>query len=383
VLSALVTDGHSRAALAGVRALGLAGVGVRSLSSTACAPAAWSRHASASDLGPPSTDERAFVARIAELARRHGPLVVFPGQEQAVGALARHAAGLDDHAVFPYSDPEVVLTLTDKSKLAPLAAEVGLAPPATLASGTAACVAADPPPTPCVVKTPAFSDVLPATRVCETSAELLALLATLPPSEPLIVQERAGGSLEALSVVLARDGEVAACFASRALRLAPTPAGASSLSVSIAPDRELVDRAVALLRRAGWSGLAHMQFLRTDRGPSLIDMNARFYGSLPLATAAGVNLPAIWHRVASGGRAVAPPRYRVGVRYRWLEGEIVEALRGDVGRLATRPVRGTVGAMWASDDPVSSALVAAQAATPYLRILIRRAVRRGRDRPSA
>jgi hypothetical protein len=123
--------------------------------------------------------------------------------------------------------------------------------------------------------------------------------------------------------------------------------------------------------------------LRSEGGPALIDENARVYGSLPLATAAGVNLPAIWHRVASGGPAAPPPGYRLGVRYRWLEGEVAEALRGDVRRLATRPARGTVGAMWASDDPAPSALLAAQAATPYLRNLIRRAARRVRARPSA
>ena len=383
MLGALVTDGHSRAAVAGVRALGLAGIGVRVLSSTRWAAAAWSRHASAHDLGPPSTDEQAFVTRIAEVAARHGPLVVFPGQEEAVGALARQASAFSDHAVFPYSDPEVVLALTDKSKLGSLASEADLAPPPALATGTAASLAADPPPTPCVVKTPVLSDALPATRVCETSGELATLLASLPPSERLIVQERVAGSLEALSLVLAVDGELAACFASRALRLAPTAAGASSLSVSIAPDPELVDRAVGLLRGVGWWGLAHMQFLRTERSPALIDLNARFYGSLPLATAAGVNLPAIWHRVASGGPPAPPPRYRLGVRYRWLEGEVYQAVRGEVGRLATRPARGTVGAMWASDDPVPGTLLALQATTPHLQNLSRRAARRVRARPTA
>src|SRR5439155_12699893 len=321
----------------------LRGIGVRVLSYTRWPAAAWCRHGSADDLGPPSTDEQAFVTRIAEVAARHGPLVVFPGQEEAVGALARHASAFSDHAVFPYSDPEVVLALTDKSKLGSLASEADLAPPPALATGTAASLAADPPPTPCVVKTPALSDALPATRVCETSEELVTLLASLPPSERLIVQERVAGSLEALSLVLAADGELAACFASRALRLAPTAAGASSLSVSIAPDPELVDRAVGLLRGVGWWGLAHMKFLRTGSSLARIDRNARFYGSLPLATAAGVNLPAIWHRVASGGPPAPPPRYRLGVRYRWLEGEVYQAVRGEVGRLATRPARGTVG----------------------------------------
>lgn len=365
MLKALVTDGHSRAAVAGVRALGRAGIDVRTLAHARWAPAAWSRYASGSDRGPSSQDELAFVARIGELADRHGPLVVYPGQEQAVGALARHGSALGDRAILPYRDPRVALDLSDKVRLAELASRAGLAPPATLAVGTAGALAAQPPPVPCVVKTPALSEALPGTRVCETAEELLGLLTSLPPSEPLVVQERAVGTLDALSLVLGSDGAVAACFASRALRLNPTAAGSSSLSVSVAADPELVERATDLLRGVGWTGLAHMQFLRTARGPALIDVNVRFYGSLPLATAAGVNLPAIWHRVASGEPLGPPPPYRLGVRYRWLQGEAAAALNGEPQRLATAPARRTAGAMWTADDPVPGALLAGQAAAAY------------------
>jgi hypothetical protein len=289
VLSALVTDDYSRAAVAGVRALGLARIGVCVLSSTWWAPAS-SRHDSTHDLGPPSTDEQALVARIA--------------------------------------------------------------------------------------------DPLPAAWICGTSGELVALLASVPPSEPLIVHERLAGSLEALSLVLAADGEVAACFASRALGLAPTSAGASRLFVSIAPTpRGWIGPAGCC---CGWAGRASpAQFPRTEGGPALIDMNVRFCGSLPLATAAGVKLPAIWQRVASGGLRAPEPRYRLRVRCRSLEGEVVEARRGQVCRLATRPARGTVGAMWASDYPVPTTLLAVRATTPYRRNLIRPGARRVRGRSSA
>jgi len=53
----------------------------------------------------------------------------------------------------------------------------------------------------------------------------------------------------------------------------------------------------------------------TPDGPHLIDLNPRVYGSLALATAAGVNLPSLWAALAAG-RPVEPLPYRVGVRYR-------------------------------------------------------------------
>jgi len=302
------------------------------------------------------------VARIGEVVARRGPSVVFPGQEEAVSSLARHARELPDEAILPFPGPGPMLALSDKSAVAGLSAAAGIASPRTLAAGPAGELAAEPLPAPCVVKAYGLSVALPAVRICETDAELGALLRDLPPREPVIVQERAAGALIALSVVLDRDGSVAALFQSRATRLWPAAAGASSLSVSVEPDPELVDRAVAMLRDLGWWGLAHMQFLATARGPALIDVNVRFYGSLPLATAAGVNLPAIWHRVSVGGRPAPPPTYRLGVRYRWLQGDLAAARKGEPRRLATRPARGGAGAMWAADDPVPAVLLALEVA---------------------
>lgn len=82
--------------------------------------------------------------------------------------------------------------------------------------------------------------------------------------------------------------------------------------MSVEPDPELVDRAVNMLPGLGWWGLAHLQFLATAGGPALIDVNVHFYGSLPLATVAGVNLPAIWHRVSVRGPPAPPPPTALG-----------------------------------------------------------------------
>jgi hypothetical protein len=63
--------------------------------------------------------------------------------------------------------------------------------------------------------------------------------------------------------------------------------------------------------------------------------------------------------------AAAP--YRVGVVYRWLEGDITAAYNGFHAHLRRRGARPDVGAMWASDDPVPAALLAAEAAWLRLR----------------
>jgi len=359
-MDALVTDAQSRAAVAGVRALGAAGLRALVVGPSHTAPALWSRHAAGRAIGPRPA-EPGFLDRLAELALEYGPLVVHPAQEEALDPLVAGMERLPPQAVVPYPGPEALRRLRDKTELAELAALAGLPAPATLAQGTATQIASDRPPTPCVVKSTGRSRALPYTRPVDSDAELLALLARLPSEERFVVQERAGGPLIGLALVLDRGGAVVAQFQQVALRLWPVAAGGSTLAVSVRPDLELVERAAQVLRSTGFWGLAQMQFLTTAGGPALIDVNARYYGSMPLATAAGLNLPAIWQQVALGETLPPPPAYAADVRYRWLEGDLFAAARGHRRHLRRTGPRPASGAMWAANDPLASGLLAAQA----------------------
>jgi predicted ATP-grasp superfamily ATP-dependent carboligase len=190
--------------------------------------------------------------------------------------------------------------------------------------------------------------------------ELRELLESLPCDERLLIQERAEEPLVGLALVVGRDGSQVARFQQVAERTWPERAGGSTVAVSVEPDLDLAERATTLLADAGYWGLAQLQFLTTGRGPALIDVNTRFYGSMPLALAAGVNLPAAWHAVVMDRADGQPPRYSAGVRYRWLEGEIVAGLRGSPNRLLPLRPRPRAGAVWLRDDPVPSALLAVE-----------------------
>lgn len=366
-MRALVTHAHSRAAVAGIRALGSAGVEVTALASDRSAAGLWSRHAAHRAVGPGSESPGAWREAVAGLARRHGPLVVYPGQEEGIGTLLE--GGAMEDVVVPYAGLEAVDALRDKRRMATLSRAAGIASPEVLAEGTAAGVAQLGPRTPCVLKSPGLSDALPVALMCASDSELREALEGLPGDEPVIVQELADGPLLAVSVVLDRDGAVVARFQQAALRLWPTRAGASSLGRSVAPNDDLIERVAELLRSAGYWGLAQIQLVGTSRGPAAIDVNPRFYGSLPLATAAGVNLPLAWHQVATGERPRPQLDYRAGVTYRWLEGELTAAWNGERGRLRTRAPRPRAGAMWTWDDPAPGLVLAAHAAAPRLRRL--------------
>jgi predicted ATP-grasp superfamily ATP-dependent carboligase len=366
---AVVTDVHSRSALAGMRDLGRAGLDVLALGPQRSAAGTWSSYAAGWALAPDSVEEpAAFVRRIAELAGDEGPFVLYPSGEPAIDALVQFGHELPASVTLPYADLGTLEVLRDKRALAGLAARAGLTTPATVMEATAAEVAASPPPIPCAVK-----QVLPdgalknRTQIVLTPAQLHELLDSLPPDEPLLIQERAEGALTGLAVVIDREGRLVARFQQVSRRLWPVHAGGSTLAVSVEPDEELTARAARMLADAGFWGLAQLQFLPTPRGPGLIDVNPRFYGSMPMATASGVNLPAAWHAVATGERTPVVGPYRVGVGYRWLEGDLTAAFNGLPGRLVTRTPRPKSGAIWASDDPLPSMILAAEAVRVRLR----------------
>jgi predicted ATP-grasp superfamily ATP-dependent carboligase len=378
-MDALVTDVHIRSVVAGLRGLGRGGV--RSIAVAPCRMAAgrWSRYAAKRATVPdPAGDPIGHVAKVVALAERHGPLVVYPGREVTINALFQAAPDLPEAVVLPYRSPESLARLRDKRELASLAEGAGLSTPRVLYEGAVADIDPAALAFPCAVKPARPGSGLWSTAIASSPGELDAVVSALPAGEPVLVQERARGALVSVAVVVGRDGALAACFQQVASRTWPADAGVSSRALSVDPDAELAERVRRLLTGAGYVGLAQLQFLDSDRGRLLIDVNPRFYGSLPLALAAGVNLPHVWHRVVSGEMGIEPEPYRVGLAYRWLEADIVDAFHGDMAALMRRPPRLATGALWAADDPVASALLAAAATRERVAQMVRGRVGRVR-----
>ena len=112
----------------------------------------------------------------------------------------------------------------------------------------------------------------------------------------------------------------------------PTGSG-SSLRESIAPPEDMLAPARRLLEALEWHGVAMVEFKRDDRDGAavLMEINGRFWNSLPLAVASGVDFPFLIYRLATEGACPERLDYRVGVRGRWLAGDLrhlAEVLRG-------------------------------------------------------
>ena len=144
--------------------------------------------------------------------------------------------------------------------------------------------------------------------------------------EPLL-QTPLQGTMGAVVIVAGRDGEIITEIHQEAVRTWPPGAGDTVLGRVIAPDPELSRGIARLVAELGWQGP------RPDRAVpgsptaplSITDFNGRFYGSMALAPAAGVNMPAIWARDALGldPWGGGPPREaRIGARFQWLNRDL-------------------------------------------------------------
>lgn len=364
-MRALVTDAHLRNAISGIRGLGRAGTEVVVVGRSRATAGSWSRYASVRATAPDVLDDPAgFTQAVVDLAREHGPAVLYPGQEESIDAFLQ--AELPSGAVLPWPGATAVETVRDKLGLPALAERAALRTPEELHRGTLGDMPASLP-RPFVVKPVDKGQALAYPRKIESEGDLALLRAGLPPAEPVIAQDLGSGPLMAVVVLIGREGELVAHFHQEAGRTWPPGAGPSTVAVSTPPADDLAERCAALLREAGYWGLAELQFVGTADGPALIDVNARFYGSLSLALAAGVNFPALWHAVASGERPAPVRGYRTGVTYRRLETDAIAALHGQPKLLLRRVARPRTGAVWAPDDPLPGALFAGRVAGEWLR----------------
>jgi predicted ATP-grasp superfamily ATP-dependent carboligase len=356
----VVTDAQTFNVLAGIRALGRVGVPITAMGPAVTSGALWSRYVDRRVVVPSVlADPDHFARCVAARAAGAGPAVVYPGREESLDALLAVRPELPGELVLPYPDDLRALAVRDKGRLAELGRAVGLAAVRTLANGTVADLRGRTGLTPCILKPAVPAAGRGSAIPIGDDDELERILALLPDDALMLLQEVARDPHHSVNVVLGRDGRLVARTQHVTLRTWPVAAGRTALAIGVTPDEDLVERVAELLRAGGFWGLAEVQLMQTERGLAPIDVNTRFYATMELAHASGVNLAAAWHAVVLGRSVPAPGPYRSGVSFRWWEADLSAALRGAPGPLASLVRRPCVGPTWASDDAVGALATAA------------------------
>jgi predicted ATP-grasp superfamily ATP-dependent carboligase len=329
----LITDGLERAALASCRSLMASGHDVHVAAAVRRSLAGVSRgvreHLVVED---PVAQPAEFADAIGDLVGRIGARILLPISDSAVSAVLAHPRCVPDGCTVPFPPFEAFQRASDKVGLLPLARAAGLGVPESSVIPTpddARHVELAPllpgvlKPHRSVVWTGRSQRRLNVVRV-GTVEEGRCLLSELPEEAfPVLVQRRIAGPGVGF-FALRWDGKVRAMFAHRRLREKPPSGGVSVYRESIALDPELAAAGSRLLEALGWEGVAMVECKREARTGMyyVIEVNARFWGSLQLAIDAGVDFPRLLVECVLGEHPSALRQYRVGIRSRWLWGEV-------------------------------------------------------------
>ncbi|MBI4609217.1 MAG: ATP-grasp domain-containing protein [Candidatus Rokubacteria bacterium] len=344
-MSVLVTDASGNHALAVVRSLGRRGIRVAAADSAWWAKSFFSRYCARRALHPsPAGGVDAFVSGLCRILDEVRPMMLMPMTERTILALMVRREEIESRvALAPLPAPEALSVVFDKHATIELATSLGVPVPKTLRlSGLEDLDRLRSEISfPAVIK-PRRSEIWTAddrivpggpVEYCFSAEELEAKYLAVHRRAPLpLIQEFIPGEGYGVSV-LYRRGRLKALFAHRRLRMIRPTGSGSSLRESIAPPPAMVDAARALLDALAWHGVAMVEFKldARDGTPKLMEVNGRFWNSVPLAVAAGVDFPFLLYRLAVDGDVREHLEYRVGVQSRWLVGDVrhlVEVLGG-------------------------------------------------------
>jgi protein-tyrosine-phosphatase/predicted ATP-grasp superfamily ATP-dependent carboligase len=125
--------------------------------------------------------------------------------------------------------------------------------------------------------------------------------------------------------LIAREGEIIYPFQHIRLHEVPLTGGGSSFRVSAAIEPVLLQAAEKLIRALRWTGVAMVEFKWEPVSGKccLMEINGRFWGSLPLAVAAGADFPAMQAELSLTGALGEYPPYRQGVYCRNLASDLM------------------------------------------------------------
>jgi predicted ATP-grasp superfamily ATP-dependent carboligase len=328
----LITDGNQRSALAVVRALGRQGMDVIVGETEVPSLASRSRHcASAFRYPSPFHDEDGFVAAVADAAVASGADLVIPMTDIPSALLSERRAHLEPRTRVAVMDAAGFWRASDKIALHRLADTLGVPNPTIrYVDDPSATGSLDDLPFPCIVK-PARSRVRTpmgwmgsSVFRAQTPDDLRHLLATKPELQyPFMLQRQVIGDGVGL-FALCDNGEMKIVFAHRRLREKPPWGGVSVLREAVSPDPAALESARRLLSSLRWHGVAMVEFKKdaSSGAVHLMEVNARFWGSLQLAIDSGINFPLYLTRLYLGGEIPVRPSYTLGQRSRWLLGDL-------------------------------------------------------------
>src|SRR3989344_3079386 len=298
----LVTDGQMRHSLAVVRSLGRKGLKVMVGDSEMISTSFFSRYASKRIVYPdPVKKEKEFLAFLLNLVQKEKIEMIIPITDACLIPLAKHREEFEKYTKLQLINYDLIMKARDKAETIQGIQQVKEYP---------------------VIIKPRMSSGSRGFALCNNYEELKNNFEMILKEYPqgLLVQEYIPKKDEiGFYALLNQRSELKAFTVQKRIRSYPLNGGPSTLRETIRHDY-VKDLSLKLLKSINWQGLAMVEFRvdARDGTPKLMEINPRFWGSLALSIAAGVDFPYLLYRLAKDGDIEEHLNYKVGVKCRWL-----------------------------------------------------------------
>lgn len=318
----LVTDSSQRKSVPIIRSLGRKGVHVVAAEDGQMSLGFYSKYARQKLTYPPPEKEERFVDWLIDSGRSGRFDIVFPIDERTMAPVTKYKAEIEQYLTVPVVDYETFMLARDKAKTMELAESLGIPIPRTVA-----CTREDDlaetlrlMPVPAVIKARESSGSRGLCYVTDRRhifSEYRKIHARYP--FPLVQELIPPGGDTYGVEALCDHGRILRLFVHRRIREYPINGGPSTLRESVyKPD--LLEHAVRMLTAIKWHGVAMLEFKEDPRTGKcvLIEINPKFWGSIALPIAAGVDFPYLLYQLACRQEIGEEYSYPEHVLCRWL-----------------------------------------------------------------
>jgi len=298
----LVLDGEQYSSLAIVRSLGRQGLKITVAASDNDAICRHSKFTTNFFTYPnPLVDVDGFCKVINEQISKKEYTLIIPVTELTTLPLSKIRKQLEQKTCLAIADNKALEWVTDKAKTFKLAEDVGVPVPKSHYINTPHALEEN-------IKNIRFPVVIkPSRSIADQKDDIRAKLTVdyafntdelnkkakqfLKTSE-IILQEYFEGIGTGIELI-ADQGQIIHAFQHERIHELPLTGGGSCLRKSVKINPQLLDYAQRLIKELNWHGVAMVEFKHNpDTNKScLMEINGRFWGSLPLAVSAGSDFP--------------------------------------------------------------------------------------------
>jgi len=360
-MKVLITDGDTQHAIAVVRSLGRRGIEVTSASHRGfMALSFYSKYCSKRIRYPSPSNKSEFIEFMVNTVKNEHYDVLLPLRSMTIPVISEYKEKFLPYTAVPVADYESMKIASDKKESLKLAQKLNVPVPQTIFPKDIKEIQdkAGSFTYPVVVKA-SFGAGSRGVWYINSAEELVNLFKRKKFDDTPMIQEYIPGEGYGF-FALFNHGEPRAIFMHHRLREYPITGGPSVLCESIYDDK-LKELGLRVLKALNWHGVAMVEFKHDKRDNlyKLMEINPKFWGSLPLAIVSGVDFPYLTCKMAVEGDIEPVFSYKIGVKFRWLfplDVLHLMAKPSSIGRFMGDFLDKSIKYSFALDDPLPNLL---------------------------